>query len=260
MTTTSPGATLTSLADIDGDGQLDIVEGRRAWKANGTVLWDLKTGTNAIPFGYHAVGDFDKDGTPEVVVIASGGVSVGEADFVKAMLDRLGEVVFWKIAMKPGRPLAYGHIGGAHFFGLPGNPVSSYVCALLFAVPLLRKLTGRTLHCYLNPERDMPAEAEKIHGLSAEFLSDKPLFAIEAIRKHKSAYLMAVGGAAYLVSKAIKAAKVVGFADLGMEAIYEFDVKDMPVTVAVDSSGTSVHNTGPKEWQARIGKIPVAVA
>ena len=82
---------------------------------------------------------------------------------------------------------------------------------------------------------------------------------IEAIKKHKSAYLMAVGGAAYLVAKAIKAAKVVAFADLGMEAIYEFDVRDMPVTVAVDSEGTSVHTTGPKEWQARIGKIPVSV-
>jgi len=84
--------------------------------------------------------------------------------------------------------------------------------------------------------------------------------AIEAIRQHKSAYLMAVGGAAYLVSKAIKASKVVGFADLGMEAIYEFDVRDMPVTVAVDANGTSVHQTGPKEWQAKIGKIPVTVA
>ena len=84
--------------------------------------------------------------------------------------------------------------------------------------------------------------------------------AIEAIRKHKSAYLMAVGGSAYLVSKAIKAARVVGFADLGMEAIYEFEVRDMPVTVAVDAQGTSVHQTGPKEWQARIGKIPVVVA
>jgi fumarate hydratase class I len=82
--------------------------------------------------------------------------------------------------------------------------------------------------------------------------------AIEAIRKHKSAYLMAVGGAAYLVSKAIKAAKVAGFADLGMEAIYEFEVKDMPVTVAVSADGTSVHQTGPKAWQARIGKIPVS--
>jgi fumarate hydratase class I len=84
--------------------------------------------------------------------------------------------------------------------------------------------------------------------------------AIEAIRKHKSAYLMAVGGAAYLVAKAIKGAKVVGFADLGMEAIYEFDVQDMPVTVAVDAAGTSVHNTGPAEWQAKIGKIPVVTA
>ncbi len=83
---------------------------------------------------------------------------------------------------------------------------------------------------------------------------------IEAIKKHKSAYLMAVGGAAYLVSKAIKGAKVVAFADLGMEAIYEFDVKDMPVTVAVSADGTSVHTTGPREWQAKIGKIPVAVA
>ena len=84
--------------------------------------------------------------------------------------------------------------------------------------------------------------------------------AIEAIKKHRSAYLMAVGGAAYLVSKAIKTSRVVGFADLGMEAIYEFDVKDMPVTVAVDSKGTSVHQTGPQEWQAKIGKIPVTIA
>mgnify|MGYP000196171726 FL=1 len=84
--------------------------------------------------------------------------------------------------------------------------------------------------------------------------------AIEAIKKHKSAYLMAVGGSAYLVSKAIKHAKVVGFEDLGMEANYEFDVVDMPVTVAVDSGGTSAHIEGPKTWQAKIGKIPVSVA
>jgi fumarate hydratase class I len=84
--------------------------------------------------------------------------------------------------------------------------------------------------------------------------------AIEAIKKHKSAYLMAVGGAAYLVAKAIEKAKVVGFEDLGMEAIYEFEVKDMPVTVAVDSNGISAHQTGPREWQMKIGKIPVTVA
>ena len=90
--------------------------------------------------------------------------------------------------------------------------------------------------------------------------SERGPVAIDAIRDNKSAYLMAVGGSAYLVSKAIKEAKVVGFADLGMEAIYEFTVQDMPVTVAVDAQGSSVHNTGPKEWQAKIGRIPVTVA
>ncbi|GHA64556.1 fumarate hydratase class I [Formosimonas limnophila] len=83
---------------------------------------------------------------------------------------------------------------------------------------------------------------------------------IDAIKKHKAAYLMAVGGAAYLVSKAIKAAKVVGFADLGMEAIYEFDVVDMPVTVAVDSNGVSVHETGPKEWKVKIEQLKTSEA
>ena len=86
--------------------------------------------------------------------------------------------------------------------------------------------------------------------------------AVEAIRKHKAAYLMAVGGAAYLVAKAIRKSKVLAFEDLGMEAIYEFEVKDMPVTVAVDSNGTSVHDTGPAEWSKKIVelKIPVTAA
>jgi len=78
------------------------------------------------------------------VVITSGGVSVGEADYVKQLLERLGEVVFWKIAMKPGRPLAYGRIGGAHFFGLPGNPVSVMVTFYQFVRDALMVLQGRT--------------------------------------------------------------------------------------------------------------------
>ncbi|MDD2407380.1 MAG: fumarate hydratase [Tepidiphilus sp.] len=81
--------------------------------------------------------------------------------------------------------------------------------------------------------------------------------AVAAIRDNRAAYLMAVGGAAYLVAKAIKAARVVAFEDLGMEAIYEFEVRDMPVTVAVDSQGNNVHETGPREWRIKIGKIPV---
>jgi len=82
--------------------------------------------------------------------------------------------------------------------------------------------------------------------------------AIAAIRDNNSAYLMAVGGAAYLVSKAIKSARVVAFADLGMEAVYEFEVEDMPVTVAVDSKGSSVHDSGPHEWRQKISKIALA--
>ena len=76
--------------------------------------------------------------------------------------------------------------------------------------------------------------------------------AIEAIKKHRSAYMIAVGGAAYLVAQAIRKARVLAFADLGMEAIYEFEVKDMPVTVAVDAKGTSLHTTGPAEWAIKI--------
>ena len=108
-----------------------------------------------------------------------------------------------------------------------------------------------------------PTTATRMDGFTEMMLAQTGLIAmigkaergpvaIEAIKKHKSAYLMAVGGAAYLVSKAIKHAKVVGFADMGMEAIYEFDVVDMPVTVAVDAGGTSAHTTGPAEWQKRI--------
>ena len=81
--------------------------------------------------------------------------------------------------------------------------------------------------------------------------------AVEVIRKHRAAYLMAVGGAAYLVSKAIRSSRVVAFEDLGMEAIYEFDVKDMPVTVAVDARGESVHETGPAQWKRKIAGIAV---
>lgn len=108
-----------------------------------------------------------------------------------------------------------------------------------------------------------PTTATRMDGFTEMMLAQTGLIAmigkaergpvaIEAIKKHKSAYLMAVGGAAYLVSKAIKQAKVVGFEDLGMEAIYEFDVVDMPVTVAVDAGGTSAHITGPAEWSKRI--------
>jgi fumarate hydratase class I len=116
-----------------------------------------------------------------------------------------------------------------------------------------------------------PTTATRMDKFTAMMLSETGLLAmigkgergpaaIEAIRSHRSASLIAIGGAAYLVSKAIRSARVVAFADLGMEAIHEFEVRDMPVTVAVDALGSSVHHTGPREWQARIGRIPVHVA
>ena len=89
--------------------------------------------------------------------------------------------------------------------------------------------------------------------------SERGATGLEAIKKHRAVYCVAVGGAAYLVSKAIRGSRVVAFADLGMEAIHEFEIKDMPVTVAVDANGNAVHKTGPTEWRARIGKIPVVV-
>jgi fumarate hydratase class I len=90
--------------------------------------------------------------------------------------------------------------------------------------------------------------------------SERGKQAIEAIKRHKGIHLIAVGGAAYLVSKAIRASRVLAFQDLGMEAIHEFEVKDMPVTVAVDTTGDAAHESGPREWRAKIGKIPVTVA
>jgi len=108
-----------------------------------------------------------------------------------------------------------------------------------------------------------PTTATRMDSFTKQMLSETGLLgmigkaerghsAIHAIREHRAVYLMAVGGAAYLVSKAIKASRVVAFEDLGMEAIYEFEVVDMPVTVAVSSDGISVHQTGPQEWQAKI--------
>jgi len=113
-----------------------------------------------------------------------------------------------------------------------------------------------------------PTTATRMDKFTEQMLSETGLIgmvgkaergpaAIEAIKKHRAVYLMAVGGAAYLVAKAIKGSRMIAFEDLGMEAIREFEVRDMPVVVAVDSRGESVHRTGPVEWRERIGKLPV---
>jgi fumarate hydratase class I len=114
-----------------------------------------------------------------------------------------------------------------------------------------------------------PTTATRMDGFTELMLAETGLLgmvgkaergpvAIEAIKKFEAVYLMAVGGAAYLVSKSIRKSRVVAFEDLGMEAIHEFEVEDMPVTVAVDSKGESVHQTGPRVWRSKIGKIPLA--
>ena len=146
------------------------------------------------------------------------------------------------------------------------------------------RFTNRVIY-YVGPVNPMPGEAvgpagpttsTRMDKFTDMMLSQTGLLAmigkaergpetVESIRKHRSAYLMAVGGSAYLLAKAVKSAKVLGFEDLGMEAIYEFDVIDMPVTVAVDAAGTNAHDTGPAEWKKKIAtgqfkNIPLAVA
>ncbi len=137
--------------------------------------------------------------------------------------------------------------------------------------PLPVSFAGRTIYYVgpVDPVRDEvvgpagPTTATRMDKFTEMMLAQTGLLAmvgkaergpagIDAIRKHKAAYLMAVGGAAYLVSRAIKASRVVGFEDLGMEAIYEFTVEDMPVTVAVDATGQSVHQSAPAIWQKKI--------
>jgi fumarate hydratase class I len=114
---------------------------------------------------------------------------------------------------------------------------------------------GPTTASRMDKYTEMMLGAAGLFGMVGK--SERGPIAIEAIKHHHAAYLMAVGGAAYLVSKAIRSARIVAFADLGMEAVREFEVVDFPVTVAVDSQGNSVHQTGPAEWRIKIGKLPV---
>lgn len=115
---------------------------------------------------------------------------------------------------------------------------------------------GPTTATRMDKFTDMMLEQTGLLGMIGK--AERGPATVESIAKHKSVYLMAVGGAAYLVSKAIKKSRVVAFADLGMEAIYEFDVEDMPVTVAVDSNGANAHETGPAIWRVKIEEMDAA--
>lgn len=117
---------------------------------------------------------------------------------------------------------------------------------------------GPTTATRMDKFTDMMLEKTGIAGMIGK--AERGPATVESIAKHESVYLMAVGGAAYLVSKAIKNARVVAFEDLGMEAIYEFEVEDMPVTVAVDSTGANAHQTGPAIWKAKIAELDEALS
>lgn len=114
---------------------------------------------------------------------------------------------------------------------------------------------GPTTATRMDGFTDMMLEKTGLLGMIGK--AERGPVAIESIKNHKAVYLMAVGGAAFLVSKAIRKSRVVAFEELGMEAIHEFEVQDMPVTVAVDTQGESVHVSGPKLWRSKIGKLPV---
>ncbi len=139
----STGDELVSIGSVPGAGQI--------FDSNRYTIHGMLTRLNCEVIDMGVVRDdpalieaaFATAAANADVVITSGGVSVGEADFVKDMLNKLGEVLFWKIAMKPGRPLAYGKIGGAHFFGLPGNPVSVMVTFYQFVRDALLVLGGQ---------------------------------------------------------------------------------------------------------------------
>lgn len=117
---------------------------------------------------------------------------------------------------------------------------------------------GPTTATRMDKFTDMMLEQTGLLGMIGK--AERGPATIESIRQHGAAYLIATGGAAYLVSKAVRSARVVAFAEMGMEAIYEFEVEDMPVTVAVDALGQSVHQSGPATWRARIAGIPVIIA
>jgi fumarate hydratase class I len=176
------------------------------------------------------------DWRPGETLLLSGKLLTGRDAAHKRMADMLNR----------GEPLPVDFNGRFIYYVGPVDPVRDEVVGP----------AGPTTATRMDKFTDQMLEKTGLIGMIGK--AERGADAIESIKRHKAVYLIAIGGAAYLVSKAIKASKVLAFADIGMEAIYEFTVQDMPVTVAVDVNGTSVHNTGPAEWRVKIGKIPVA--
>lgn len=163
-----------------------------------------------------------------------------------------GEVILLSGKMLTGRDAAHKKIVGILDSGeeLPVSLKGRFIYYVGPVDPVREEAVGPagpTTSTRMDKFTDQVLEQTGLLGMIGK--AERGPVAIESIKKHKSVYLMAVGGAAYLVSKAIVNSEVLAFPELGMEAIYEFDVRDMPVTVAVDSLGESVHQTGPQKWQ-----------
>jgi fumarate hydratase class I len=193
------------------------------------ITWEVGKGVRRVNMN-DVTPEMVKDWQPGETVLLSGKMLTGRDAAHKRMVDMINK----------GKELPVDLKGRFIYYVGPVDPVREEVVGP----------AGPTTATRMDKFTRTVLEETGLLGMIGK--AERGPMAIDAIRDNEAVYLMAVGGAAYLVSQAIKGAEVVGFADLGMEAIYEFDVVDMPVTVAVDSRGSSVHITGPQEWKARI--------
>jgi len=193
------------------------------------ITWEVGDGVRRVNLN-EVIPEMVKDWLPGETVLLSGKMLTGRDAAHKRMVDMISKGEELPVDLK-GRFIYY--VG-------PVDPVRDEVVGP----------AGPTTATRMDKFTRTVLEETGLLGMIGK--AERGPMGIEAIRDNEAVYLMAVGGAAYLVSQAIKGAEVVGFADLGMEAIYEFDVVDMPVTVAVDCRGSSVHITGPQEWKAKI--------
>ena len=193
------------------------------------IAWDAGAGARKVNLDTVKAEDV-KAWQPGETLLLSGKMLTGRDAAHKKMVDMMAK----------GEPLPVDLKGRFIYYVGPVDPVGNEVVGP----------AGPTTSTRMDKFTRTMLEQTGLLGMIGK--AERGQVAIDAIRDNQAVYLMAVGGAAYLVSKAIKQSKVVAFAELGMEAIYEFDVVDMPVTVAVNTGGTSVHQTGPAQWQELI--------
>lgn len=198
------------------------------------IAWDAGAGARKVNLDTVKAEDV-KAWQPGETLLLSGKMLTGRDAAHKKMVDMMAR----------GEPLPVDLQGRFIYYVGPVDPVGNEVVGP----------AGPTTSTRMDKFTRTMLEQTGLLGMIGK--AERGQVAIDAIRDNEAVYLMAVGGAAYLVSKAIKQSKVVAFAELGMEAIYEFDVVDMPVTVAVNTGGTSVHQTGPAQWQELIASRQV---